>query len=138
MNTQEKKITQVICSVPYHCPHKLVNLTFNGLEEEHFPPQKGTVGSGVIQTALSFEPTWEDNGKMLSCLFKSGAEVLSQSTVKLDVTCKCTVEKEIALLHDGVIRTGFGTRSLGIHSANEQKASKHSMVSSETNVVICV
>ncbi|XP_070620906.1 B-cell receptor CD22-like [Erythrolamprus reginae] len=85
VNTQEKKITQVICSVPYHCPHKIVNLTISGLEGEHVPLQTRTVRNGVIQTALSFEPTWEDNGKMLSCLFKSGAEVLSQSMVKLDV-----------------------------------------------------
>uniref|UniRef100_A0A8C6Y7B1 B-cell receptor CD22 n=1 Tax=Naja naja TaxID=35670 RepID=A0A8C6Y7B1_NAJNA len=103
VNIQEKKITQVRCSVPYHCPHKLVNLTFTGLE--HFPPQKRTVGSGVIQTALSFEPTWDYNGKMLSCLFKSGAEVLSQSTVKLDVRY-APKDVQLVILNDLPIKEG--------------------------------
>ncbi|XP_070806041.1 B-cell receptor CD22-like isoform X1 [Pituophis catenifer annectens] len=105
VKTQEKKLTQVICSVPYRCPHKLVNLTLNGLEEEHFPPQKRTVGNGVIQTALSFEPTWEDNGKMLSCLFKSGAEVLSQSTMKLDVRY-APKDVQLVILNDLPIKDG--------------------------------
>ncbi|XP_026544012.1 B-cell receptor CD22-like [Notechis scutatus] len=103
VNIQEKKITQVRCSVPYHCPHKLINLTFTGLE--HFPPQKRTVGSGVIQTTLSFEPTWDDNGKMLSCLFKSGAEVLSQSTVKLDVRY-APKDVQLVILNDLPIKEG--------------------------------
>ncbi|KAL7981123.1 hypothetical protein Chor_005357 [Crotalus horridus] len=105
VNMQEKKLTRVMCSVPYHCPRKLVNLTFSGLEGEHFPPQKTTLGNGVIQTVLSFEPTWEDNGKMLSCLFKSGAQVLSQSSVTLDVTY-APKEVQLAVLNDLPIKEG--------------------------------
>ncbi|XP_039181728.1 sialoadhesin-like [Crotalus tigris] len=105
VNMQEKKLTRVMCSVPYHCPRKLVNLTFSGLEGEHFPPQKTTLGNGVIQTVLSFEPTWEDNGKMLSCLFKSGAQVLSQSSVMLDVTY-APKEVQLAVLNDLPIKEG--------------------------------
>ncbi|XP_026574620.1 B-cell receptor CD22-like [Pseudonaja textilis] len=103
VNIQEKKITQVRCSVPYHCPHKLINMTLTGLE--HFPLQKRTVGSGVVETALSFEPTWNDNGKMLSCLFKSGAAVLSQSTVKLDVRY-APKDVQLVILNDLPIKEG--------------------------------
>ncbi|XP_025032282.1 sialoadhesin-like [Python bivittatus] len=104
VNIQERKITQVICSVPYHCPRKLISLNFSGLEE-HFPAQERTVGNGVIQTVLSFEPTWEDNEKMLRCLLRSGAEVLSQSSKKLDVTYAPKVV-QLALLNDLPIKEG--------------------------------
>ncbi|XP_063168290.1 B-cell receptor CD22-like [Candoia aspera] len=105
VNIQEKKTTQVICSVPYHCSHKTVSLTFSGLGEGHFPPQRRTVGNGVIQTVLSFEPTGEDNGKMLSCVLRSGTEVLSQSSVKLDVTY-APKDVQLAILNDLPIKEG--------------------------------
>ncbi|XP_067318055.1 B-cell receptor CD22-like [Anolis sagrei] len=83
---QEKTTTCVTCSVSYHCPDEPVMVILTGLEKGLMIAQKVIERDRVVQTELTFTPTWKDHRKQLTCLLKShnGIEI-SQHTVELDV-----------------------------------------------------
>ncbi|XP_062996712.1 B-cell receptor CD22-like [Elgaria multicarinata webbii] len=83
---EEQKKAKVDCSVTYHCLDQPLQLTFQGLEEDHLASQKMTFQNRMIKTVLVFVPTWEDHGKTLKCSLNNqdGSEV-SQGSMPLNV-----------------------------------------------------
>uniref|UniRef100_A0A8D0CCF3 B-cell receptor CD22 n=1 Tax=Salvator merianae TaxID=96440 RepID=A0A8D0CCF3_SALMN len=80
---------KVICTMSYDCPDEPVILTFHGLAEHHLSSQTTIFENRRILTTMIFEPTWEDDGKILSCILRSpNGKEISQSTLKLDVKCE--------------------------------------------------
>ncbi|KAL8220124.1 UNVERIFIED_CONTAM: hypothetical protein K2H54_039269 [Gekko kuhli] len=78
--------TRVTCSVLYHCADEPLRLTISGLGETRLTSQRTTINNGMIQTAVSFQMTWEDHRKSLVCSLReqNGSEI-SKSTMQLDV-----------------------------------------------------
>ncbi|XP_061453776.1 B-cell receptor CD22-like [Rhineura floridana] len=109
---KEQRITKVTCLVPYHCPNVLILLTLRGLETHRLSSQENMIENRTIWTRKTFEPTWEDNGKMLVCLLSNleGSEI-SQTTMKLDVRKRDTVpdrpkDVKLAILNELPIKEG--------------------------------
>ncbi|XP_042296597.1 sialoadhesin-like isoform X1 [Sceloporus undulatus] len=107
VGTQEWWTMKVICSASYHCPEEPMVLILRGLEK-HLP--KRTIGNRIIQTTVSFEPTWEEERKKVTCLLtsKDGAQK-SKSTLQLDVK-HVPLGVQLVLLNNLPIKEGDNVR----------------------------
>ncbi|KAJ6663549.1 hypothetical protein lerEdw1_009628, partial [Lerista edwardsae] len=83
----ERQSTKVSCSVPYHCPDEPLRLTLSlEARDGRQVASREANEIGKIQTTLTFEPTWEDHGKTLTCLLSHQDEsVISQNSLLLNV-----------------------------------------------------
>uniref|UniRef100_A0A670II77 B-cell receptor CD22 n=1 Tax=Podarcis muralis TaxID=64176 RepID=A0A670II77_PODMU len=99
------RTTEVICSVPYHCTDVLVLMTLSGLEKHHLSPQITMLENQITKT-VTFEPTWEDNGKTVGCLLSNldGSEI-SHSTMKLNVRYR-PEDVQLTIMNDLPIKEG--------------------------------
>ncbi|KAF7235695.1 Sialoadhesin [Varanus komodoensis] len=106
VETQEQRITNVKCSVPYNCPSDSSTLTLRGLEKHHLFPRNSTIEGGMLQINVSFVPTWEDDQKILTCLLssKDGTQ-RSSSTLELDVKY-VPKDVQVGILNDLPLKEG--------------------------------
>ncbi|CAH2318641.1 B-cell receptor CD22 isoform X5 [Pelobates cultripes] len=135
--TREFQYVQLTCSVNHYCPENHMNLSWTG----HMTSKTQTFTAGVLgmKNILSFQASWTDHNKTVTCLLERPAKEVENRSIQLNVeyapkgvqispnNSKITIKRGDKLILNCIVESSNpSVHAFKWYNMNTQKANKQS------------